>query len=53
MRSLEFPSSVPFRGPRLGEAFEGVVVRDLDGVALNHNVYSSVPLVAARVIAPS
>lgn len=32
------PSSVPLRGPCLGEAFEHVIVGDLDSVALDHDV---------------
>ena len=32
------PSSVPLRGPGPGEAFEQVLVGDLDGVALDHDV---------------
>src|SRR5262245_51009321 len=39
--------SVPFPSPGLREAFERVIIRELDGVALNHDVYSCVPVVAA------
>ena len=35
---------IPFLGPRLGEAHEGLIIRDLDGIALNHPF---VPLIAA------
>jgi len=41
------PLSVPFPSPGLREAFERVIIRELDGVALNHDVYSCVPVVAA------
>jgi len=45
---LVLPLSIPFRGPRPGETLESVIiVRDLDGVAFNHDVDSLVPLVAA------
>src|SRR6266566_2852137 len=43
----ELPSSVPLGGPRLGEAFEHVIVGELDGVALDHDVEPFVPVVAA------
>jgi hypothetical protein len=43
----ELPSSVPLGSPRLGEAFEHVIVGDLDGVALDHDVEPFVPVVAA------
>jgi len=41
------PSSVPLRGPGLGEAFEHVIVGNLDGVALDHDIKPCVPVVAA------
>ena len=41
------PSPVPLRGPHLGQVGEYVIVRDLDGVAPDHDVQSGVPLVAA------
>jgi hypothetical protein len=44
---LVLPLSIPFRGPRPGETLESLIVRDLDGVAFNHDVDSLVPMVAA------
>src|SRR5215831_10658808 len=41
------PLSVHFLSPGLREAFERVIIRDLDGVALNHDVYSCVPVAAS------
>src|SRR5262245_12757200 len=41
------PLSVPFPSPGLREAFESVIIRELDRVALSHDVYSCLPLVAA------
>src|SRR5271170_7257839 len=43
----ELPSSVPFAGPRLGQALERVLVGDPDGVALDDHIEPGVPLVAA------
>ncbi len=45
--SFVLPSSVPFRGPCRGQALEQVVVSDPDGVALDHDIESCVPDVAA------
>ena len=44
---LVLPSSIPLGSPRLGEAFEHVIVSDLDGVALDYDVETRVPVVAA------
>jgi hypothetical protein len=41
------PASIPLPRPRLGETFEDALVRDLDGVTLDHNVKPPFPLVAA------
>jgi hypothetical protein len=43
---FELPSAVPLPGPRVRKAFENVIVRYLDGVALDNDVDSSVPLIA-------
>src|ERR1022692_2491041 len=44
---VELPSPVPLRGPCRGEAPEGGIVGDPDGVALDHHVKPAIPAVAA------
>jgi hypothetical protein len=43
---LVSPSAIPLGGPCHGEAFEHVVVADLDGVAFDYDVESSLSVVA-------
>src|SRR5207248_2544482 len=43
---LVMPAPVPLRRPRLCETFEDALVHDLDGLALDHDVEPSLPLVA-------
>jgi hypothetical protein len=44
---LELPSPVPLCGPCPGEAFEHVIVSELEGFALDHDIEPCVPVVAA------
>ncbi len=44
---LELPLPVPLSGPCHGEAFEHVIISDLDRVALDHDVESFFPVVAS------
>jgi hypothetical protein len=43
---LVVPAPVPLRRPRLCETFEDALVHHLDGLALDHDVEPSLPLVA-------
>ena len=43
---LVMPAAVPLRLPRLCEPFEDALLYHLDGLALDHEVESSLPLVA-------
>src|SRR5688500_6665239 len=44
---LELPAPVPLRAPGVGESLQRLVVRDLNGVALDDHVEPVVPAVAA------
>ena len=44
---LVLPSPVPFRGPCRGEALEHIIVGNLDGITLDHDIEPCFPMGAA------